>query len=59
MSLRDMQVVFLPGGFDENLVKGAITELLQAVDFLHMQGQVVHTGIFFFPSSKQAFKRVN
>lgn len=59
MSLRDMKVVFLPGGFDENLVKGAITELLQAVDFLHMQGQVVHTGIFFFPSSKQAFKRVN
>ncbi|XRM38263.1 hypothetical protein ABZX51_001696 [Aspergillus tubingensis] len=45
MSLRDMQVVFLPGGFDENLVKGAITELLQAVDFLHMQGQVVHTDI--------------
>ncbi|OJZ90611.1 hypothetical protein ASPFODRAFT_123817 [Aspergillus luchuensis CBS 106.47] len=45
MSLRDMEVVFQQEGFDENLVKGAITELLQAVDFLHTQGQVVHTDI--------------
>lgn len=59
MSLRDMEVVFQQEGFDENLVKGAITELLQAVDFLHTQEQVVHTGIVFFPSSKQASRRVN
>ncbi|GCB17533.1 abhydrolase domain-containing protein C22H12.03 [Aspergillus awamori] len=45
MSLRDMKVVFQQGGFDEDLVKGAITELLQAVDFLHTQGQSVHTDI--------------
>ncbi|EHA24049.1 hypothetical protein ASPNIDRAFT_123785, partial [Aspergillus niger ATCC 1015] len=44
MSLRDMKIVFQQGGFDEGLVKGAITELLQAVDFLHTQGQSVHTG---------------
>ncbi|GLA41682.1 hypothetical protein AnigIFM63309_009779 [Aspergillus niger] len=50
MSLRDMKVVFQQGGFDEDLVKGAITELLQAVDFLHTQGQSVHTGKEFFPS---------
>ncbi|TPR08050.1 hypothetical protein CAN33_0016900 [Aspergillus niger] len=45
MSLRDMKIVFQQGGFDEGLVKGAITELLQAVDFLHTQGQSVHTDI--------------
>ncbi|GLA01218.1 hypothetical protein AnigIFM60653_011079 [Aspergillus niger] len=45
MSLRDMKVVFQQGGFDQDLVKGAITELLQAVDFLHTQGQSVHTDI--------------
>ncbi|GLA22802.1 hypothetical protein AnigIFM63326_005280 [Aspergillus niger] len=50
MSLRDMKVVFQQGGFDQDLVKGAITELLQAVDFLHTQGQSVHTGKEFFPS---------
>ncbi|GKZ65680.1 hypothetical protein AnigIFM50267_009452 [Aspergillus niger] len=45
MSLRDMKVVFQQGGFDEDLVKGAIAELLQVVNFLHTQGQSVHTDI--------------
>lgn len=57
MSLRDMKVVFQQGGFDEDLVKGAITELLQAVDFLHTQGQSVHTGKDVFPSCKQATRK--
>ncbi|PWY96538.1 kinase-like protein [Aspergillus sclerotioniger CBS 115572] len=45
MSLRDMKLVFRKDGFDEMFVKGAITELLQAVDFLHTQGKIVHTDI--------------
>ncbi|KAL2851853.1 kinase-like domain-containing protein [Aspergillus pseudodeflectus] len=45
MSLRDMRVVFRRDGFDEDFVKGAIIELLQALDFLHSQGEVVHTDI--------------
>lgn len=45
MSLRDMKVVFRKGGLDEDLVKGAIIELLKILDFLHADGEVVHTGI--------------
>lgn len=30
--------------FDEAFVKGAIMELLQALDFLHAEVQAVHTG---------------
>ncbi|KAJ8122029.1 hypothetical protein ONZ43_g1670 [Nemania bipapillata] len=46
MSLRDMDVVFMKGcGFDENFVKSAIKELLEAVDFLHAEVQAVHTDI--------------
>ncbi|KAH7170045.1 kinase-like domain-containing protein [Dactylonectria macrodidyma] len=46
MSLRDMDTVFRKGqGFDEGFVKGAIKELLQAVDFLHTEVQAVHTDI--------------
>lgn len=44
MSLRDMKLVFRPGGFDEDLVKGAIIELLEALDFVHNYGEIVHTG---------------
>jgi serine/threonine protein kinase len=44
MSLRDMKLVFRQEGFDEDFVRGAITELLQALDFLHKHGEVVHTG---------------
>ncbi|PYH94289.1 kinase-like protein [Aspergillus ellipticus CBS 707.79] len=43
MSLRDMKLVFQPEGFDERLVRGAITELLQALDFLHTHAEAVHT----------------
>lgn len=46
MSLRDMKTVFWPDGFEENFVKGAIIELLKALDFLHTQGETVHTGIY-------------
>ncbi|KAB8265975.1 kinase-like domain-containing protein [Aspergillus pseudonomiae] len=45
MSLRDMKLVFRPEGFDEDFVRGAIIELLEALDFLHTQGEVVHTDI--------------
>ena len=45
MSLRDMKLVFRQNGFDEDFVKGAIIELLKALDFLHTHGEVVHTGI--------------
>ncbi|KAF5711542.1 CMGC SRPK kinase [Fusarium mundagurra] len=45
MSLRDFKQVFRPdGGFDENLVRGAIEELLKALDFIHEEVQLVHTG---------------
>ncbi|KAI0400965.1 kinase-like domain-containing protein [Xylaria palmicola] len=46
MSLRDMNVVFMKErGFDEDFVKSAIKELLEAVDFLHTEVQAVHTDI--------------
>lgn len=45
MSLQDMKNIFRPDGFDEDLVKGATIELLKVLDFLHTQGEVVHTGI--------------
>lgn len=48
MSLRDMKLVFRQDGFDEDFVRGAITELLQALDFFHSHGEVVHTGIMLF-----------
>jgi hypothetical protein len=35
MSLRGMKLVFRPNGFDEDFVRGAIIELLHALDFLH------------------------
>lgn len=45
MSLRDMKLVFRPtGGFDERFVKGAVQELLKALDFLHKEANIVHTG---------------
>ena len=50
MSLRDMDTVFMKGrGFDEVFAKGAIRELLEALDFLHTEVQTVHTGTY--PSS--------
>ncbi|RSM07405.1 hypothetical protein CEP52_005268 [Fusarium oligoseptatum] len=46
MSLRDMDTVFMKGrGFEEDFVKSAIKELLQAVDFLHTEAKAVHTDI--------------
>ncbi|KNG88037.1 putative protein kinase [Aspergillus nomiae NRRL 13137] len=45
MSLRDMKLVFRRDGFDEDLVKGAIIELLEALDFLHTYGEIVHTDV--------------
>lgn len=40
-----MKVVFRPNGFDEEFVKGAITELLKALDYLHSCANVIHTGM--------------
>ncbi|KAJ4326722.1 hypothetical protein N0V84_002838 [Fusarium piperis] len=46
MSLRDMKLVFRKdGGFDEMFVKGAVEELLKALDFLHSEARVVHTDV--------------
>ncbi|KAK1965901.1 kinase domain-containing protein [Colletotrichum sublineola] len=43
MSIRDMDTVFMDGrGFHEGFVKGAIKELLEALDFLHTEVQCVH-----------------
>lgn len=45
MSLRDFKQVFRPdGGFDENFVRGATQELLKALEFIHDEAQLVHTG---------------
>ena len=45
MSLRDMDTVFMKGrGFDEQFVKSAIKELLEAITFLYTEVQAVHTG---------------
>lgn len=45
MSIRDMGTVFMDGaGFPEEFVKGAVKELLEALDFLHTVVQSVHTG---------------
>lgn len=56
MSIRDLDTVFMKGGgFDEEFVKGAIKELLEALDFLHREVQAVHTGtIILSASSRQA-----
>ncbi|KAE8150676.1 kinase-like protein [Aspergillus avenaceus] len=45
MSLRDMRFVFRREGFEEEFVKGAIIELLKALDFLHSHGEIVHTDV--------------
>jgi Protein kinase domain. len=51
MSLRDLKVVFQRDGFDEGLVKEAIIELLQTLDFLHSHAGVIHTGNSSFKCS--------
>ncbi|KAF4974630.1 hypothetical protein FZEAL_8489 [Fusarium zealandicum] len=44
MSIRDMDTVFMNGrGFDQGFVKGAVRELLEALEFLHTEVQSVHT----------------
>ncbi|KAL3463738.1 kinase-like protein [Aspergillus heterothallicus] len=45
MRLRDMKVVFRPNAFDEEFVRGAIIELLEALDLLHTQAEIVHTDV--------------
>ncbi|KAF4987740.1 hypothetical protein FGRMN_10164 [Fusarium graminum] len=46
MSLRDFKTVFREdGGFDEAFVRGAVEELLKALDFIHKEAHVVHTDI--------------
>lgn len=47
MSISDMRLAFQLE-FDESFVKAAIVELLEALDFLHTYGEVVHTGIIFY-----------
>lgn len=51
-----MDTVFMKGcGFDEEFVKSAIKELLEAIDLLHPEVQAVHTGRqpFFISSCMQ------
>lgn len=38
-----MKWVFRRDGFDEDFVRRAIVELLEALDFLHTRGEIVHT----------------
>ncbi|KAF7552431.1 hypothetical protein G7046_g7410 [Stylonectria norvegica] len=46
MSLRDFKTVFIKtGGFKEEFVRGAIIELLGALDFLHTEAEVLHTDV--------------
>ncbi|KZF22072.1 serine/threonine-protein kinase [Xylona heveae TC161] len=47
MSLFDMKHVFQPNGFHEEVVRGAMTELLEALDFLHTEGEVIHTDVHY------------
>lgn len=54
MSLRDLRLAFLRGGFDKEFVRGAIIELLKALDFLHSHGEIVHTGIAIYPDFSPA-----
>lgn len=54
MSLRDMKHEFLPDGFFEDLVRNGIIELLKALDFLHTQGELVHTGISYILSQQDS-----
>lgn len=50
-----MDTVFMKGrGFDEEFVKGAIKELLEAVDFLHTEVKAVHTGTKLSTPSSRA-----
>lgn len=52
MSIRDMDIVFMDSrGFSEGFVKGAIKELLEALDFLHTEAQSVHTGTYALPDT--------
>lgn len=44
MSINDMRLAFQLE-FDEGFAKAATVELLEALDFLHTHGEVVHTGI--------------
>lgn len=47
MSLRDFKSVFRKdGGFDEAFVQGAVQELLKALDFIHNEAKLVHTGLY-------------
>ncbi|KAK0390670.1 hypothetical protein NLU13_0174 [Sarocladium strictum] len=46
MSLRDMKLIFQKdGGFNETFVKGAVQELLKALDLLHDEAHIVHTDV--------------
>ena len=45
MNLSEFQDTFQFKEFPEDLVKGLLIRLLQALDFLHTQAGVIHTGI--------------
>jgi serine/threonine protein kinase len=52
MSLRDFKSVFRKdSGFDEAFVQGAVQELLKALDFVHNESQLVHTGLYSYSPS--------
>lgn len=43
-SLLHFQATLDPPNLPENLLKGALQQLLQALDFLHSEAHVIHTG---------------
>jgi serine/threonine-protein kinase SRPK3 len=45
-SLLHFQATFNPPRLNEDLVRGAVQQLLLALDFLHTEAHVIHTGIF-------------
>jgi hypothetical protein len=49
-SLLHFQATFNPPRLSEDLVRGAVQQLLFALDFLHTEAHVIHTGILLFLS---------
>lgn len=50
ISLLHFQATLDPKSLPEDLLKGALQQLLLALDYLHSEARVVHTGMAFFYS---------
>lgn len=54
-SLLHFQATLTPQSLTEDLLKGALEQLLLALDFLHSEANVVHTGISASVSDHDVF----